>query len=344
MPGAMPKRFLAKMQQVRADQSSWNRMTTDEKRAHVEREKDPFQPLVTNFDAYKKQMRSSLRRPLERVSIPGTDSAPLITCSGTGTAGRFDLQSNERYQTFTDIKLFSESFSARNLPSAATQRRQELNFNAVESNRSLSPSSFASSGLDASLKECLAYAGYDKMSNIQKEVIETFFSSPEADIVAISETGSGKTLAYLLPVIHNWLRNGETALIITTQSHLAVQIKNMAEAIISYLNLDANEIVSGTKQQRPIMIRTLGSIDAGTLRRDLIVVDEADEVFSSQNFSKSSQLLQIEGRKILLAPFHFPETQWPLVRNMLGHRVNLGNTRIYIEVFFKIALAIPSPI
>ena len=71
------------------------------------------------------------------------------------------------------------------------------------------------------------------------------------------------------------------------------------------------------------MIRTLHSIDAGTIRRDLLVFDEADEVFSSQNFAKSSQLLSLEGQKILLAPFHFSETQWPLVRESLGNRINL---------------------
>ncbi|CAG5094660.1 Oidioi.mRNA.OKI2018_I69.XSR.g13752.t1.cds [Oikopleura dioica] len=321
MPGAMPKRFLRKIHQVRADQSSWDRMDTDEKRAHIEREKDPFQPVVSNFDAYKKQIRSSLRRPLEVVSIPGTDSAPLITCSGTGNASNFNLQSNERYQTFTKIRLFSDTFSSSVTDSTKT-RRPEINFNAVESNRSLSSSSFASTELSDDLKNSLANLNFVKMSNIQKEVLETFFNFPEADIVGISETGSGKTLAYILPVLHSWLEKGSTALIITTQNHLALQIRELAEELIQQLGIDPSEVVSLTEVV-PIMIRTLHSIDAGTIRRDLLVFDEADEVFSSQNFAKSSQLLSLEGQKILLAPFHFSETQWPLVRESLGNRINL---------------------
>lgn len=174
------------------------------------------------------------------VSIPGVENQPLIKCSGSGDSEEFSILNNQRYQNFDSIPLYTSKFKGepgsgiKTITAAKRRhsRRPQMEICAVEGNSSLSNVSFSDLGINTRLSDALLKLyGIRFASKIQAEVISAFFNS-NLDIIGISETGSGKTFAYLIPILHEYLEHGSTALITTTNHILKQQIYRTAFDIL----------------------------------------------------------------------------------------------------------------
>lgn len=257
MKGALPKSYHQKMRHVQADQRHWDNMSGGEQAAHIDHEERPYHKIINNIDEWKKRKRSNIYQPQKIVSIPGTGTQTLISCSGSGDAEKFNILQNQRYQTFDSIPLFSSKFHGRPGRNVQSQtaaqnrrdRRPQMDILAVEGNSSLSNVTFLELGINPRICDALyKMYGIRYASTIQCEIINNFFQS-DTDIIGISETGSGKTLSYLVPMLHAYLETGATSLIVTTHGLLRQQIYRAAFDLLLHMdNLNPTDVIgAGTK-------------------------------------------------------------------------------------------------
>ncbi len=88
-----------------------------------------------------------------------------------------------------------------------------------------SKTTFASLGLDSTLCDAVAAAGYESPTPIQAQAIPPVIEG--RDLLACAQTGTGKTAAFALPILHRLVKNpgrGIRALILAPTRELAIQI------------------------------------------------------------------------------------------------------------------------
>lgn len=119
------------------------------------------------------------------------------------------------------------------------------------------------------------------------------------DVIAISQTGTGKTFAYLLPLLRLWKFTKSPfpqILIIVPTRELVVQVKEAAESLTTYMNVQTVGVYGGTNMNTQakevlagldIIVGTPGRltdlIKSGALKTKNIkrvVIDEVDEMLN----------------------------------------------------------------
>ena len=155
--------------------------------------------------------------------------------------------------------------------------------------------SFEDLSLNSKLLNAIKSSNYTIPTPIQKEIIPHILKN--RDVQAIAPTGSGKTASFVLPILHNLLKQNDTniyikALIIAPTKELAVQINQSIKKYAQNTNITSDVIFGGTKmasdvkmlEKSPdILVCTTGrlaqhfkekSINLNNVR--YLVLDEAD--------------------------------------------------------------------
>ncbi len=143
------------------------------------------------------------------------------------------------------------------------------------------------------IKINLAIKGYQQPTPIQDQVIPLILE--QRDVVGIAETGTGKTAAFLLPLLHQVLKNPQTrVLVVTPTRELAVQIREELLSFSQNLSVSSAVCIGGSSivrqierlQKRPqFVIGTPGRLKDLSDRRKLnfayfnhVVLDEVDRM------------------------------------------------------------------
>ncbi len=107
---------------------------------------------------------------------------------------------------------------------------------------------FKTFNLESKVIDGIDAMGYDKPTPIQEQAIPLILEGQ--DLIACAQTGTGKTAAFLLPVIHNILKNQDEspnvkALIITPTRELAVQIDQQLEGMAYFTGVSSLAVYGG---------------------------------------------------------------------------------------------------
>jgi ATP-dependent RNA helicase RhlE len=152
---------------------------------------------------------------------------------------------------------------------------------------------FADFVLHPDLARAVSFCGYSTPTPIQDKIISHILKGK--DVVGLANTGTGKTGAFLIPLIHNALKNPkEQVLIVAPTRELAVQIEREFNSLANRMRLYAVVCVGGTsmglqirklRQHNHFIIGTPGRLidlaKKGVLKIDnvrTIVLDEADRM------------------------------------------------------------------
>ena len=143
---------------------------------------------------------------------------------------------------------------------------------------------------------------------VQEKTIPLFLAG--RNLLVQAETGAGKTAAYLLPLLQQTepFRDENRALIIAPTRELAMQIRETADTLSSYLPLHTALLIGGVapgtqeaelKRRPQIIIGTPGRIvymikegllDLSSLK--VLVIDEADMVVSTGQAEELRMIMQ----------------------------------------------------
>ena len=159
------------------------------------------------------------------------------------------------------------------------------------------------------------------------------------DLVAVAPPRSGKTLAYLLPGIHQVLQNGIGMLILVPTVELVTQVVSVCKKYagsLKSIGLSSSKKVSEAECE--ILVSTPGSLIHYIKHRKVclkgcmyIVVDEADKLLLSTQFSELMKLLKCK-KQIFVSG-----TTWSPLLNKVSKQF-LKN-----PAFFQVAPKLPSP-
>ena len=101
---------------------------------------------------------------------------------------------------------------------------------------------------DDRLMEGIDAAGYEEATPVQEQVIPHILAGK--DIIASAQTGTGKTAAFLLPLIHNILKNPTnnnsiSALVVVPTRELAIQIAQHLEGFSYFAGISSIAVYGG---------------------------------------------------------------------------------------------------
>jgi len=152
---------------------------------------------------------------------------------------------------------------------------------------------FKDFNLKDNILSTLSLDGFFTPTKIQEKFIPVALKGK--DILAKSETGSGKTLAYVLSILNNLDSDGIGALIVAPTKELCIQIKDVINMFVKFLNLKVCTIFGGSDFTRQrlnlktanIVVSTTGRLLDHLERRTIklhklkyLVLDEADEMLN----------------------------------------------------------------
>ncbi len=167
--------------------------------------------------------------------------------------------------------------------------------------------------------------GFEKPSSIQKRAIYPFvygINGKKKDIIAQAQSGTGKTGTFVVGALQmlDETKNVPQALILAPTHELARQIKNVADSLGNYMNINTVLLVGGTSVEEnkkniqdlhpQLIIGTPGRVHDIIRRRyldtknlSLLVLDEADEMLSSGFKEQMSKILNYMPEKIQIGLF-----------------------------------------
>lgn len=181
--------------------------------------------------------------------------------------------------------------------------------------------------LSANLLRGIYAFGFEKPSSIQCQALMPMTSDKNRDIIAQAQSGTGKTGAFVISVLHKLCKaNYETldstfALILAPTHELASQSMKVFSVISKFMpELRIELLVGGTsiedsknrliKNKPHIVVGTPGRIQDMLRRRylkvdklNVIVIDEADEMFSSGFQEQVYKIFQYMPQKIQIGLF-----------------------------------------
>ena len=99
---------------------------------------------------------------------------------------------------------------------------------------------FNSLNIHDSLKEAIAYMGFEELTPIQEQAIPAILDGK--DLIACAQTGTGKTVAFVLPVLNKLIdkNNHETdTLIIVPTRELAIQIEQQIQGLSYFVSVSS---------------------------------------------------------------------------------------------------------
>lgn len=152
--------------------------------------------------------------------------------------------------------------------------------------------SFEDFEVEAIIKDNLRAKGFTAPSAIQDKTIPLVLQG--RDVIGIADTGSGKTAAFAVPMLHDAITNGTSALIIAPTRELAQQIDAECRSIARGSKLRGAVLIGGAsmgsqlrdlKAKPQIVIGTPGRIkdhiERGSLQLNhysFVVLDEVDRM------------------------------------------------------------------
>jgi len=174
------------------------------------------------------------------------------------------------------------------------------------------------------LRGIYAY-GFEKPSSIQKKAVMPFIygaGGKRKDIIAQAQSGTGKTGAFVvgsLQIMNEKIKKTQV-LILAPTHELARQIKNVVDALGTYLKISSILLVGGTSvdENRKQIEKTVPQVVIGTpgrvhdmIRRnflnvktlDLLILDEADEMLSTGFKEQMGNILQYMPESIQIGLF-----------------------------------------
>ena len=184
---------------------------------------------------------------------------------------------------------------------------------------------FVEFGLDQRLLKGIEQAGYVSCTPVQEQVIKASQASggKGPDLYVQSQTGTGKTAAYLVAVISEMLKEGNTGkrcLILAPTRELAVQIEEEAKVLVGTSGLRPFSVYGGVGYEKQIaalkkgvdiLIGTPGRVidlnEGGNLDltgAHFCVIDEADRMFDMGFYDDLRKILkclpEAESRQTML--------------------------------------------
>ena len=181
--------------------------------------------------------------------------------------------------------------------------------------------------LSANLLRGIYAFGFEKPSSIQCQALMPMTSDKNRDIIAQAQSGTGKTGAFVVSVLHkldkaNYAKLDSTfALILAPTHELASQSMKVFSVISKFMpDVRIELLVGGTsiedsknrliKNKPHIVVGTPGRIQDMLRRRylkvdklNVIVIDEADEMFSSGFQEQVYKIFQYMPQKIQIGLF-----------------------------------------
>lgn len=170
---------------------------------------------------------------------------------------------------------------------------------------------FENLALNKKLLSALKKCNYTKTTPIQNEIIPHIIKN--RDVQAIAPTGSGKTASFVLPILHNLLKQNDTndyikALIIAPTKELSVQIEQSIQKYAINTNIKSDVIFGGTKMSSDIkklqnkidiLVCTTGRLAQHLKEKTInlnnikyLVLDEADTLLEMGFINEINQTLQ----------------------------------------------------
>ena len=157
---------------------------------------------------------------------------------------------------------------------------------------------FEEFGLDESILEAIGYMGFKKATPVQEQAIPMIMEGH--DLLATAQTGTGKTAAFILPMLHNSIREkheGTHTLILVPTRELALQIDQQLQGMAYFTHVESIAIYGGGDgmgfdQEKvaltsgaPVVVATPGKLiqhlNMGYVKFDTIqtlILDEADRM------------------------------------------------------------------
>ena len=167
--------------------------------------------------------------------------------------------------------------------------------------------------------------GFEKPSSIQKRAIYPLIygiKGKKKDIIAQAQSGTGKTGTFVIGALQmlDETKNVPQALILAPTHELARQIKNVADSLGNYMDINTILLVGGTSVEenkkniqdlRPqLIVGTPGRVHdiirrkyLDTKHLSILVLDEADEMLSSGFKEQMSKILNYMPEKIQIGLF-----------------------------------------
>jgi ATP-dependent RNA helicase RhlE len=169
---------------------------------------------------------------------------------------------------------------------------------------------FETLGLDPKLLAALGKLGFVTPTPIQRQSIPVGIKGE--DIIGIAQTGTGKTLAFGLPILHQFIKNGNRsrgrALIILPTRELALQVNESLSQVGKPFGLRTSILIGGApmrpqlselRNNPDIIVATPGrlidhlqqrNVDLRTV--DTLVLDEADRMLDMGFAPQIKQILR----------------------------------------------------
>jgi ATP-dependent RNA helicase RhlE len=190
--------------------------------------------------------------------------------------------------------------------------------------------------------EGTAAAGYTKPTPIQTQAIPPVMEG--RDVMGLAQTGTGKTAAFALPILHRLSQGGRgrvRALVIAPTRELAEQIhesfndlgqKTPLRSLTVYGGVSVNPQIQKLKRGAEIVVacpgRLLDHLKQGTIdlsRLDVLVLDEADQMFDMGFFPDIRRILQHlpKKRQTLLFSATMPNEIRKLAHDILSDPVTV---------------------
>ncbi|WUR04150.1 ATP-dependent RNA helicase Has1 [Vairimorpha necatrix] len=154
---------------------------------------------------------------------------------------------------------------------------------------------FSETSLNSKLKEILEKNNFLTLTNVQEKTLPLMLNNK--DIVVQSQTGSGKTLSFVLPILHNYLKNQTfyknhpVCLVIVPTRELALQI----EEVFKMFEIKTRSFIGGYEIEEDLKdINNDYKIIVGTPGRLLEIIKK-----NSKIFSKISNLILDEADRLI---------------------------------------------
>lgn len=231
---------------------------------------------------------------------------------------------------------------------------------------------FSDLGLAEPIQTAVNEQGYDTPTPIQAKAIPVVMKG--GDLIGLAQTGTGKTAAFVLPLIHQLLKENKQApgrscraLILAPTRELAAQIEASVKAYTAHTKLTCAVVFGGVKAGPQIRTlargvdilvatpgRLLDHLGERKARLDLtrfVVLDEADQMLDLGFIPAIRRLLKAVGpeRQTLMFSATMPAQIRKLADDFLSHPETVAVTpqskpveRIEQKVFYTDASDKPS--
>ncbi len=186
----------------------------------------------------------------------------------------------------------------------------------MQEERNSSDVTFAELGLNETVVSAVISGGYDKPTELQRDMIRPILEGH--DVVVRARRGQGKTLGYLLPILNQVdLEAGPQALVVSPTRELAIQVSSECRKLLGEQGLrsvslhpgaDAQEQESLQTQKVQIITGTPGRL-LDTLERQglntrqikFVVFDELDRLLNSGHLEPMRRLMHelAHGRQLI---------------------------------------------